>query len=69
MVNCYHSVMDSLSETKSIILAQRIIAVRKELYYGSQRVNWNSLSMLLTESEMSVEINIVHKIDIICFWF
>ncbi|TKS80370.1 Dynein heavy chain 10, axonemal [Collichthys lucidus] len=45
MVNRYHSVMDSLSETKSIMLAQRIIAVRKELYYGSQRVNWNSLSI------------------------
>uniref|UniRef100_A0A3Q1G9E8 Dynein axonemal heavy chain 10 n=1 Tax=Acanthochromis polyacanthus TaxID=80966 RepID=A0A3Q1G9E8_9TELE len=43
LVNCYHSVMESLSEAHMIMLAPHIKAVQKEMLFGCRRVNWNSL--------------------------
>ncbi|XP_044053526.1 dynein axonemal heavy chain 10 isoform X1 [Siniperca chuatsi] len=45
LVKCYHSVMDSLSEAKFIMLAQQIKAVNKEMHFGCTRLNWNSLGI------------------------
>lgn len=54
LVNCYHSIMDSLSEAKFIMLAKQIKTVQKEMHFGCKRLNWNSLGMVHTEAEMSV---------------
>lgn len=61
MVNRYHAVMDSLSEAQAIMLALLIKAVRKEMYVGSKRLNWNSLGTCdLIYAQLSpVEIDIV----------
>ncbi|XP_044232976.1 dynein axonemal heavy chain 10 isoform X2 [Thunnus albacares] len=45
LVNCYHSVVDSLSEAKIIMLAEQIKAVKKEMHTGCKRLNWNSLGI------------------------
>ncbi|XP_062273833.1 dynein axonemal heavy chain 10 [Scomber scombrus] len=45
LVNLYHSVMDSLSEAKIIMLAQQIKPVKKEMHFGCRRLNWNSLGI------------------------
>ncbi|KAL7391500.1 hypothetical protein ABVT39_010104 [Epinephelus coioides] len=45
LVNRYHSVVDSLSEAKFIMLAQQIKAVDKEMLFGCKRLNWNSLGI------------------------
>ncbi|XP_054466216.1 dynein axonemal heavy chain 10 [Anoplopoma fimbria] len=45
VVNCYHSVMDNLSEAHLIMLAEQIKAVRTDLYFGCKRLNWNSLGI------------------------
>ncbi|XP_029296329.1 dynein heavy chain 10, axonemal [Cottoperca gobio] len=45
LVNCCHSVMDGLSEAKSIMLAEQIKAVKKEMHFGCKRLNWNSLGI------------------------
>ncbi|XP_031712248.1 dynein heavy chain 10, axonemal [Anarrhichthys ocellatus] len=46
VVNSYHSVMDSLSETLFIMLAQQIKVVKKDMHFGCKRLNWNSLGIL-----------------------
>lgn len=46
LINCFHSVVDSLNEAKFIMLAQHINAVHEELQFGCKRLNWNSLGML-----------------------
>uniref|UniRef100_A0A4W6G9Y8 Dynein axonemal heavy chain 10 n=1 Tax=Lates calcarifer TaxID=8187 RepID=A0A4W6G9Y8_LATCA len=45
LVNCYHSVMDDMSEAKFIMLAEHIKAVRKEMHFGCKRLNWKSLGI------------------------
>ncbi|XP_056232067.1 dynein axonemal heavy chain 10 [Seriola aureovittata] len=45
LVNCLHSVMDSLSEAKLIMLAEHINTVKQELHFGCKRLNWNSLGI------------------------
>ncbi|XP_071339029.1 dynein axonemal heavy chain 10 [Trachinotus anak] len=45
LANCFHSVIDSLSEAKFIMLTQHINAVEKDLYFGCKRLNWNSLGI------------------------
>ncbi|XP_031164939.2 dynein heavy chain 10, axonemal [Sander lucioperca] len=45
LVNCYHSVMDSLSEAMFIMLAQQIKVVKTEMHFGCKRLNWNSLGI------------------------
>uniref|UniRef100_A0A3P8UAE7 Dynein axonemal heavy chain 10 n=1 Tax=Amphiprion percula TaxID=161767 RepID=A0A3P8UAE7_AMPPE len=45
LVNCYHSVMESLSEAHVIMLAPHIKAVRKKMLFGCTRINWNSLGI------------------------
>ncbi|XP_058491324.1 dynein axonemal heavy chain 10 [Solea solea] len=45
LVNCYHSVMDSLSEPKIIMLAQHIRAVKEVMHSGCKRMNWYSLGI------------------------
>lgn len=47
LVNCYHSVLDSLSEAQFMMLDQKIKVVNGELHYGCKRLNWNSLGMVL----------------------
>ncbi|XP_035496799.2 dynein axonemal heavy chain 10-like [Scophthalmus maximus] len=42
LVNCCHSVMDSLSEAKFNMLAQQIETVKKVMDFGCKRLNWNS---------------------------
>ncbi|XP_033947329.1 dynein axonemal heavy chain 10 [Pseudochaenichthys georgianus] len=45
MINCYHSVMDSLSDAQSIMLEQHITAVQEEMQFGCKRLNWTSLGI------------------------
>nr|XP_046243361.1 dynein axonemal heavy chain 10 [Scatophagus argus] len=45
LVNRCHSVMDSLSETKSAMLVQQIKEVQNEMHFGCKRLNWNSLGI------------------------
>uniref|UniRef100_A0A3B5A058 Dynein heavy chain tail domain-containing protein n=1 Tax=Stegastes partitus TaxID=144197 RepID=A0A3B5A058_9TELE len=45
LVNCYHSVMESLSEAHIIMLAPHIKAVRKVMLFGCKRANWNSIGI------------------------
>uniref|UniRef100_A0A3B3TNK4 Dynein axonemal heavy chain 10 n=1 Tax=Poecilia latipinna TaxID=48699 RepID=A0A3B3TNK4_9TELE len=45
LVNRYHSVMDSLSESQVIMLAPQIQEVTKGMQYGCKRLNWNSLGI------------------------
>lgn len=61
MIKRYHAVMDSLSEAQSVMLALLIKVVRKEMYVGSKRLNWNSLGMcdLIYAQLSSVEIDVV----------
>lgn len=54
LVNCYHSVMDSLSEVKFVMLSKQIKEIRKVMHSGCQRLNWNSLGMVLAASKMFV---------------
>lgn len=43
VVNCYHSVMDRLSEAHFLMLAEHIEVIQKNIYFGCKRLNWNSL--------------------------
>lgn len=54
LVNCYHTVTGSLSEAKSIMLSKQMEEARKVMLFGCQRLNWNSLGMVLVMSKMSV---------------
>uniref|UniRef100_A0A8D3BG74 AAA+ ATPase domain-containing protein n=1 Tax=Scophthalmus maximus TaxID=52904 RepID=A0A8D3BG74_SCOMX len=45
LVNCFHSVMDSLSDAKFIMLAQQMKAVKKVMHFGCERLNWKSLGI------------------------
>ncbi|XP_047187874.1 dynein axonemal heavy chain 10-like [Scophthalmus maximus] len=45
LVNCFHSVMDSLSDAKFIMLAQQMKAVKKVMHFGCERLNWKSLDV------------------------
>ncbi|XP_075882096.1 dynein axonemal heavy chain 10-like isoform X2 [Nelusetta ayraudi] len=45
MINRFHSILDSLSETKAIMLAEHINTVRNEVNFGCKRLNWNSLGV------------------------
>ncbi|KAL6114194.1 dnah10 [Pungitius sinensis] len=45
VVNCYHSVMDSLSDAHVVMLAPQIKAVKTNMYLGCKRLNWNSLGI------------------------
>uniref|UniRef100_A0A673CHG9 Dynein axonemal heavy chain 10 n=1 Tax=Sphaeramia orbicularis TaxID=375764 RepID=A0A673CHG9_9TELE len=45
LVNRYHSVMDSLTDAKVIMLVDHIKAVQADLEFGCKRVNWNSLGI------------------------
>lgn len=52
LVSRYHSALDSLNEMKTVMLAEQISAVQKEMDMGCKRLNWNSLGMALTESKI-----------------
>lgn len=51
LVNRYNSVMDSLTDTKFIMLDLKIGAIRTEMNFGCKRLNWTCLGMVHTESE------------------
>ncbi|XP_074525804.1 dynein axonemal heavy chain 10 [Halichoeres trimaculatus] len=42
LINCYHSLMDSLSGVKSVMLAKQIKVVTEVIQRGCKRLNWNS---------------------------
>ncbi|XP_030593055.1 dynein heavy chain 10, axonemal isoform X2 [Archocentrus centrarchus] len=45
LVNRYHAVVDSLNEAHVVILGPHIKAVKKDINFGCQRLNWNSLGI------------------------